>query len=171
MSTPTYRYTLRRSITDNPKRPLGVVMVNPSMATEEFVDDKTSNDNTIRSLCRIAQHNGFDAISVCNVSPFRATDPLDLIDAINAGVDVFKRAENMSALVTLARACEIVVAAWGATPLKHRVLEIAASETRAWLLIQKPVIHCFGRTKDGWPKHPLYLPAHTEIRPFATRGT
>jgi hypothetical protein len=171
MSEPTtYRFTLRRSITDNPTRPLGICMVNPSMASEEFVDDKTSNDNTIRSVCRIAAHNGFDGIMVVNVSPFRATDPDRLVDAIRAGLDVFTPVDNDPAIAAMCARCEVVVAAWGAIPLKHRVLELRTSEVRAALLRHKPVVHCFGRTKDGWPKHPLFLPPHTQIVPFATRG-
>lgn len=163
-----YRHTLTRYLTgETPRRWLGVVMLNPSTADGALTG---SNDATIRSLLRIAERNEFDGLSVANVSPFRATDPADLIDSLEAGIDVFDREENNRALVALAARCEAVVCAWGATPLKHPALDRRTSEVRALLLDRKPVLHCFGRTKEGWPKHPLYLATATPLMVFATRG-
>lgn len=164
-----YRHTLQRYVSGDttPKRWLGVVMVNPSTAEADL---RGANDNTIHSLLRIAEHNGFDSLSVANVSPYRATDPRELIAALESGVDVFDRGENDRVLAALARRCEAVVCAWGATPLKHPALALRASEVRALLLGHLPLLHCFGKTKDGWPKHPLYLPRATSLVPFASRG-
>ena len=163
-----FRHILHRHVTDQaPTRWLGVVMVNPSTA-ESWVNG--ANDATIRSLLRIAERNEFDGLMVGNVSPFRATDPEDLFRALDSGTDVFDREENDRALLALASRCEAVVCAWGATPLKHRALELRASEVRALLLGRKPVLHCFGKTKTGWPKHPLYLATATSLMVFATRS-
>lgn len=166
-----YRYSLHRSIGDNPRRPLGVTMVNPSVATTEYIDDKTSNDNTIRSLIRIAEWNGFDAIFVTNISPWRATDPTELLEAIRSGKDVFSVKENAEALAQMADLCGTVVCAWGAIAGRCYELDKAAGDTRRFLLDRRPLLHCFGRTKDGWPKHPLFLPRTTRIVPLATRET
>lgn len=167
-----FRHRLARNTAGTasaPLHPLGVVMINPSKATEHFVDDKTSNDNTIRSLLRIADANGFDGILVANVSPFVATDPNDLIRAINAGADVWDAVKNEQALAGVAARCEVVAVGWGAAPLKHPHLDRRTSEVRAFLLGRKPVLHCFGKTKDGWPRHPLYLPTTTPLQVFAQR--
>lgn len=163
----SFRHFLQRHVggCTSPLRWLGVTMINPSTAE---ADVEGEDDATIRSLLRIAAHNEFEGLLVCNVSPFRATDPRALIAAIEAGVDVFDRKDNDDALATLAR-CEAVVCAWGATPLKHPALDRRASEVRALLLARKPVLHCFGRTKEGWPRHPLYLPAATKLQVFAIR--
>ena len=165
---PKYRFRLRRG--RRPFRTLGICMINPSQATDEFIDDKTSNDNTIRSLIRIAEFNQFDAIFVTNVAPYRATDPKELVEAIRAGVDVFKSHENAAALADMASSCERIVCAWGAAAGLCSDLEKRASDVRAFLLILHPLLYCFGRTKTGWPKHPLYLPRETPIVPFASRS-
>ena len=170
MNTSPYRFTLRRSMVDRPRRPLGVTMVNPSTASEVFVSDAASNDNTIRSLIRIAEYNGFDGLVVTNLSPYKATDPVELVEAIRAGKDVFAAGDG-SHIVEMARLCEVIVCAWGTAAGRHPALEARASAVRALLLEHKPVIHCFGRTKDGWPKHPLFLARETKIIPWATRGT
>ncbi len=165
-----YRHTLTRYLTDvTPQRWLGVVAVNPSTAESELVSDGKSNDNTVRSLLRIAAHNGFDAVLLANLSPFRATDPTRLIQAMEDGDDVFDYHENDRVLVELARHCEVVACAWGSIPMKHPALQRRASAVRELLLDHKPVLHCFGKTKGGWPKHPLFLPRATPLTVFATR--
>ena len=172
----TYRRALRRGIEDgravawkSPVNPLGILGVNPSVALPDFTSDK-DNDNTVRSIARIAAFNGFDAFILGNVSPFVATDPNDLITAINSGVDVWDAAKNDGVLWALASKCEVVVCAWGAAPLKHKLLERRTSEVRALLLDAKGTLHCLGRTKDGWPRHALYMPTHTPIQVFANRA-
>lgn len=59
----------------------------------------------------------------------------------------------------------VVVAAWGAFPwAKTRADEVLASTAR-----QKPVFS-LGLTKNGFPRHPLYVNGATTPRPFgATR--
>ncbi len=166
----SFRHTLTRSmVASGSSKPLGVVMLNPSVALAIATSDK-DDDNTIRSLKRVAQYNGFDSLMVANISPFIATDQEDLITAINSGADVWDQTNNDIALRRLASRCEVVVCAWGAGPLKHRALERRASDVRALLLDAKPLLHCFGRTKFGWPRHPLYLPTTTVLQPFCGRG-
>lgn len=58
---------------------------------------------------------------------------------------------------------ETVVAAWGCHGgHRGRGAEVAA---------RIPGLLCFGTTKDGHPKHPLYLRADTPLVPFASLGT
>lgn len=158
-----YRFTLERRWSDGSRR-LGVCMVNPSTAESDVLG---ADDNTIRSLIRIATGAGFDGLVVGNVSPFRATNPIDLVDSLQAGIDVFQREENDRHLVDVCRRCEVVVCAWGAVVGRHPALEERASQVRELLLTHARRLHCFGKTKEGWPKHPLYLAATTPIVPFA----
>lgn len=163
-----YRHTLTRYLTEaKPTRWLGVTMLNPSVAES---DVQGANDPTIRSLMRIAAFNGFDGLEVCNLSPFRATNPTDLIWALDQGADVFDRPTNNHHLKQLTAKCETLVCAWGATPLKRTALAQRASEVRELFLVRRETIYCFGRTKDGWCRHPLYLPTATPLTVFAKRG-
>ena len=166
-----YRHTLTRHLTaETPRRWLGVVMVNPSMASEVFVSDKESNDNTIRSLLRSPSTTGSTRSRSLTSRRIGRPTRCELLAALEAGFDILDHQENDAALAALARRCEAVVCAWGATPLKHPALARRASEVRALLLGHLPLLHCFGKTKDGWPKHPLYLPRATSLVPFASRG-
>ncbi len=71
----------------------------------------------------------------------------------------------------MARECEVVVCAWGAAAGRHPALEARASYVQRLLLRHKAAIHCLGRTKSGWPSHPLYLPRETNIITWRTRAS
>jgi len=61
-----------------------------------------------------------------------------------------------------------VVCAWGAVPSRHPAFSARAWEVRDRLVMVDGgrLLWCFGRTKDGWPKHPLFLPQTTRIVPY-----
>jgi hypothetical protein len=116
------------------------VMNNPSTA------DANEDDPTIRRVKAFAASWGFSKVYVANTNPFRSTDPKKAIVPLD---NVF--AENDAWLRKLARTCQWVVAAWGtkAYPtLAARALNV---------LTECRDVRALALSKDGTPKHPLYL--------------
>ena len=67
-------------------------------------------------------------------------------------------AKNHAVIVETADQADIVILAWGngavRCPFRHRLID----------QFDDPL--CFGRTKAGEPKHPLYLPSTTVLTRF-----
>ena len=108
---------------------------------------------TLAKVVRWAQREGCSAVVVVNLFSWRATNPGDLgtaADPIGPLTDEVIERESARAGVTLV--------AWGA----HK----AATERAAHVLplLTSPV--CAGLTKSGQPRHPLYTPVATHVRPY-----
>lgn len=142
-----YRYLLRR-IWDVSKPRALVCMLNPSTA-DAYIDDAT-----IRSLIRLFTALGYGGFEVVNLYGWRATDPRELAKAADP---VGPRTDAI--LEAAIGRCDIMVCAWGAHPMAseraQRVWEIAQSH--------RPAVFCFGTTKAGHPKHPLYIKTGTPL--------
>ncbi len=136
-----YRYALTRVWQPEGRRAL-FVMLNPSTATEE------QNDPTVERCERRARALGFGAFRVCNIFAFRATDPR----VMRAAPDPVGPA-NDAAILEGAAWADTVVCAWGSHgahldrgPAVERLLRGSA-----------PALHHLGLTKEGHPRHPLYV--------------
>ena len=152
-----YRYILGT----RGERPLICVGVNPSTAAPGDLDP------TLKSVERVAHHNGYDSFIMLNVYAQRATRPEDMERACNAAL----HAENMRAFdyaLSLDReGAPAVWAAWGAVIEKRDYLPqcvrdmIAVGERRnaRWFSAGR-------RTKAGHPHHPLYLRKDSALDPF-----
>jgi hypothetical protein len=141
-----YRYWLSREW-GPVVNPLVVIGLNPSTA------DETQDDPTIRRCIRFATDWGHDALYMLNLFAYRSTDPRALrsiADPIGPDNDI-----------TLRVMCEHrrVLAAWGTHgTLGHRCY------------MAKPLLKgvagidlvTLGLTKEGHPKHPLYIAASTQ---------
>lgn len=146
-----YRYTLWREW-DASLPTVNFVGLNPSTATE------TVDDPTIRRCVRFAQDWGYGRLFVTNIFAFRATDPADMKRAADPiGPD------NGRWLRETARSAGLVIAAWGA----HGEWRGRGPYVLTRLQVDGIAVHCLGVTKDGHPKHPLYLRADT--RPILWR--
>lgn len=137
-----YRYSLTRTWNSAERRML-FVMLNPSTATE------IQNDPTVERCERRARHLGYGAFRVTNIFAWRATDPRDLRAAVEPN-----GADNDKALVEGAEWAHDIIAAWGV----HGA-HLDRGQTVAGLLRStgKPLFH-LGLSKQGHPRHPLYLP-------------
>ena len=147
----SYRYLLRR-VWDY-KRPRAlIVMLNPSTADAEF------DDATIRSCARLLDALGYGSFEVVNLFAFRATDPKDLEKVIAP-----MGADNERVIFAAMNRCDIVILAWGARIRWPNVRQHSCcpGSDRA-----KPAVYCFGTTKRGAPKHPLYLKTGTPLQTF-----
>lgn len=146
-----YRYALWRRFWPGATgdRMVAFVGLNPSTA------DEHADDPTIRRCIGFAKAWGFEGLVMLNLFAFRATDPRDMRKAADPiGPD------NDECLRRLAGLCGKTVCAWGA----HGDYRGRCHHVRALLDQQchRAVWH-LGLTKDGHPKHPLYLRADTEL--------
>jgi hypothetical protein len=136
----TYRYTLRRAWGAGPI--VAFIGLNPSTA------DAMKDDPTIRRCVRFARDWGFDGLVMLNLFALRSTDPNALLaadDPVGPG--------NDEVLAAVCEQAALTVEAWGAFP---RASERARQLDRVGILQNAAVL---GRTKDGHPRHPLYMPA------------
>jgi hypothetical protein len=58
--------------------------------------------------------------------------------------------------------CDVVIFAWGAHPMAER----KANFLRTMVSSYRPTAYCFGKTKHGAPKHPLYIKTGTSLLAF-----
>jgi hypothetical protein len=141
-----YRYTLWRSwspLTAQDGRYINFICLNPSTA------DETKDDPTIRKCVKFAKAWGYQTMCVTNLFAYRATDPRQMKAANNP-----IGANNDFYLVRIARAADMVVAAWGA----HG--SYLARSQDVLKMLDYPV-H-FLRMGKHEPWHPLYLPDVTK---------
>jgi hypothetical protein len=141
-----YRYALTR-VWDEGGRRATFVMLNPSTATE------LQNDPSVERCERRARALGYGAFRVCNIFAWRATDPRvlrTLRDPVGP--------ENDAGILDGAAWADAVLCAWGSHgahlgrgPEVERLLRATGA----------PLCH-LGLTKQGHPRHPLYVAYATE---------
>ncbi len=142
-----YRYTLRRAWGVSCASQVMFVMLNPSTA------DEVQDDPTIRRCIGFAKSWGFQRLVVCNLFAWRSTDPM----ALRTVADPIGK-DNDDFIADCAAESEIIICAWGV----HGSLHGRGPSVEQYLSgLDQPTYH-LGRTKDGSPKHPLYLPANVE---------
>jgi hypothetical protein len=140
-----YRYALWR-IWNRKKPYVMFIGLNPSTA------DETKNDPTVTRCVGYAKRWGYGALCMMNAFAFRSTDPKKLPEVADPVGEA-----NDAWIWSLARHADKVVACWGA----H-----GAYRSRGNLILEILDcydVYCFGKTKDGMPKHPLYLRADQEL--------
>jgi hypothetical protein len=150
----TYRYALWRAWGEGDSR-VAFIGLNPSTA------DETEDDPTIRRCIGFAKLWGFDGLVMLNAYAFRATDPNDMKAAVRQGIDAVgpENDETMRQWCDESQSgVQRVVACWGQHCSRYRSDKVKEA-------IWRP-IECLGLTKDGHPKHPLYLKADTKPQPY-----
>lgn len=136
-----YRYWLKRSWGPNPKY-VNFIMLNPSTA------DASINDPTITRCIGFAKDWHFHRLEVTNIFGLRSTEPKNL-----KVVDDPMGDDNDFYIVETALSADLIIAAWGT----HGVLNDRGIKVLKILKNKGRVVHHLGLTKDGLPKHPLYL--------------
>lgn len=151
-----YRYLLG-TIGANPLICIGI---NPSTAAPD------SLDNTLKSVHRLANYNGYDSFMMFNVYAQRATNPKDMEQQCNP----YLHQENMKAFRYILQNCSnqpAIWAAWG-TIIEARqylsqclldMVSIGEEFHAQWFTAGS-------RSKKGHPHHPLYLRKDTTLDSF-----
>jgi hypothetical protein len=143
-----YRYLLWRAWSDGPRAVW--IMLNPSTA------DENAEDPTIRRCIGFTRSWGLSGLFILNAFALRSTDPKALYGAEDpAGPlnDVFLRVGGWRALNEKAP----IVCAWGTHAQR------LGGAARVLAVLRHRPLSCLGRNRDGSPKHPLYLPASSEL--------
>jgi hypothetical protein len=126
------------------------LMLNPSTA------DGRRDDPTIRRCLGFARAWGFSVLEVRNLFTWRATEPRDLLTATDP-----TGGERGDQELRRAAEADLVVAAWGAWVPFERDREALAMLSGRRLV-------CLGRTKNGGPRHPLYVRGATRSEAFGS---
>lgn len=126
------------------------VMLNPSTA------NATHNDPTLRRCLGFASDWGFGSLELCNLFAYRATEP-----AILKRVRDPVGPDNDSYICTAAKRANAIIVAWGT-----RGTLLGRAEQVTKLLARTQSLLCLGVTKDGAPRHPLYVPRTVTPVPF-----
>lgn len=137
-----YRYTLWRSwdgLLGNGSYAM-FIGLNPSTA------DEVRDDPTIRRCIAFAKRWHLGALCMTNIFAYRATDP-----RVMKAVEHPAGPDNDNWLTRCAQSASIVVAAWG-THGSH-----LGRDREVMQLIPPGRASCLGITKDGYPRHPLYV--------------
>jgi hypothetical protein len=137
-ATGAYRYSLTREW-DTAGTRVCFVLLNPSAA------DAAADDPTVRRCIGFARDWGFGALEVVNLFAFRTAFPA----ALRRADDPVGSENDLHLAKAVARA-ERTVVGWG---VHGGFRDRAAIVSR---LLESAL--CFGRTRDGHPRHPLYLP-------------
>ena len=150
-----YRYWLTRQW-DVETWALPIIMLNPSTA------DASIDDPTIGRCMSFARRDGFGGIRVMNLFAFRATSPADMKAADDPiGPDCPRHLSEL--FIGAVRVGVPILAAWGA----HGAFGRRASHVLAQSSDAGCNMVCLGTTREGHPRHPLYVPGGTPFQPFA----
>lgn len=137
----SYRYRLSRQWDADLPHAL-FIMLNPSTATEY------QNDPTVERCERRARMLGFGSFEVCNIFAYRATDPKDM----RAAADPVGPQNDQHIQAALADA-DHIICAWGT----HGAHLSRGPQVEALLRRSTAKLHHLGLSKEGHPKHPLYI--------------
>lgn len=146
-----FRYRLWRTW-DETRPHLLWVLLNPSIANDQL------DDPTLKRCKAFSKEWGYGALEIVNLFAFRATHPQDLYttpDPIGAMND-FHIADAAT------RATRTIVA-WGTSGIYQQrdqavlaLLHHHASQS----------LYCLGTTRNGCPRHPLYIPHSAVLVPY-----
>jgi len=148
-----FRYSLYRKLAVEGGETITWVMLNPSTA------DASEDDPTVRRCMGFSAAWGFTHMYVVNVFAFRATSPDDMRAAIDPhGPDNGQWIRKRTHPSKVAR----VVFAWGVNAAHLGMAE----RMEKWIKGMRNNEACYtlGRTKAGFPKHPLFLAKTTELQ-------
>lgn len=139
-----YRYDLTREWGSGPT--VVWVMLNPSTA------DAEQDDPTIRRCIGFSKAWGYGSLVICNQWAWRSTDPKLLLKLGDP-----RGPRNAEVIASHIANAELAVAAWGANAGK--MAKVGYSRLNVEGMAQRCGVRmsCLGLTKEGHPRHPLYV--------------
>lgn len=141
------------------ERPCLWVGYNPSTAGGD------SDDPTVRRMVGFTRALGFSEMWLGNLSSTCATNPMDMpLPATGE----YTNAKYLAAAVDYINANGgTCIACWG-PPKGTKEVQLYMAERMEDLCTNWPTANwqCLGRTKGGYPRHPLYLPNSAQLEPL-----
>jgi hypothetical protein len=133
--------------------------INPSTAKPDDLD------NTLKSVKRISEYNGYDGWIMYNIYPQRATYPDELDTEINNNLRIKNSQVIRQSIIDLR--INIIWLAWGNSIGIRNYLAFCLSDLYLnlidlkliWKIIENP-------TLKGHPRHPLYKKSENELLDF-----
>lgn len=148
-----YRYRLWR-IWEYEKPKCTFVMLNPSTA------DGIVDDPTIRRCVSFAAREGCGMLEVVNLFAYRSTDPKNLL-----GYEDPVGPHNNEFIIESLSDADVSIVAWGSQgSYRNRDREVYN------LMRPSYPFMCLGTTKNGHPRHPLYVANITQLQPWKIDG-
>jgi len=131
--------------------------LNPSTANE------ITDDPTIARLTRRAWDGAFGGLLAANLCAFVADDPERLLTArepVGLWTDEYIR--GLAEMVKETRG--VVLVGWGQLFSAGRFKFLQERADVVLKMVPEP--YCLGQTKDGYPRHPLYIPYSVAPVPY-----
>ncbi|HKS16366.1 MAG TPA: DUF1643 domain-containing protein [Planctomycetota bacterium] len=127
---------------------------NPSIAGKEF------DDPSCTRMISFTAGFGFGSLVLVNLVPFISTDPRGIPTREESVPD-----ENGQWVMGAIEESSIVVAGWG---VLRPPWDDWAQEMLAFMREFRPrlEVFCLGLTKNGFPRHPLYVHSKTELERY-----
>jgi hypothetical protein len=150
-----HRYSLSR-VWDKSLPAFIVIGLNPSTA------DETLDDPTIRRCVNFAKREGCGSLIMVNLFSYRSASPKALecttLEAVSNPINIRVVTETVE---REAKKGGIVVCAWGVGGALHGYGD--------WfkILLGAYALKCLGHTKEGHPRHPLYVKADQPLERWA----
>jgi len=129
-------------------------MLNPSTA------NKDSDDPTIRRCVNLVAANGGDTLIVANLHSIVSVDPKRLLEPFCHATPI---GTDDAWIVECVTAAHTVVVAWGA---HKKYFFDRDKEVLELLKINGIQPWCLGITKEGFPRHPLYVSKTTSLEEY-----
>lgn len=159
----THRFLLHREW-DSRRPTLGYVMLNPSKA------DAAEEDPTARRCAERARRLGYGSCLLTNCFSYIATDPKELenylqpVDVESAKKRLYHQVLN-NAFLNYLTFCDKAICGWGA-----HLPDLFFRTQLEYLRHLDCSFACLGLTKQGRPKHPLYISYDQPVMLFKIPG-
>lgn len=141
-----YQYFRIVTISEEAKKPLGIVGLNPSII-------KNGKNSTVSILTQIALREGFDSLIITNLYGYITPNPKDL-----KAVDDPVGDDNTMWIAEMSKSCNKVLCIWGNNASKDRVNKV--------LPLIKDKAYAIGFTKSGQPRHVLHTKNDVELKKY-----
>ena len=150
-----YRVWLSRTFSDIQGNGMALwIGMNPSTAAADV------DDPTVRRETNFTRRWGLSNYLKTNVMDYRATHPRMLLEP---GVDPCS-SDNLPAIREFASQADLIVLAFGAL---HPKLKVYGEDVVRTLKGDGRRLRCLGLTKEGLPRHPLYIRNDAELVDYA----
>lgn len=147
-----YRYSLSVNFNNAnlKKRPLAVIMKNPSRA------DENNSDRTVNNILEFAHQNKYTKVHILNLYGLYSTDAQKVKELVNAGQEIVAIGEeNDKTIKDIIKNVEDIIIAWGTPPEGMKVIYKKRVKKVMSFLEGKKLYYVFEDYQNRlYPRHP-----------------